>query len=287
MRSRGHLSEFDEHLLHLGGISRSHRRLGVEHSDPTEPLRILLRLGPLAEFRRVVDRRLGLVRLEEEDDELLTEIILLRIPGDGRPQHFFRQRPSLARGVSGEGTVSEDLCKLEVALVVGRPERQVFEKRIDRLTRVPLRHLLVHRRQERGGVAPHLKLVKDVNPPHRPHEEKDEENRHAEIDAAGGHEDHQTGGGPHRGARFAAEKARGAEQDISQTEVPGDIGVRSITTTGRGRHRRRPRRKRSKITIRLDKAEGMGFEPTIHFWTSDFESDRWPIRLPSESTSIM
>jgi hypothetical protein len=28
-------------------------------------------------------------------------------------------------------------------------------------------------------------------------------------------------------------------------------------------------------------AEGMGFEPTIHFWTPDFESGRWPIRLPS------
>jgi hypothetical protein len=25
----------------------------------------------------------------------------------------------------------------------------------------------------------------------------------------------------------------------------------------------------------------MGFEPTIHFWTPDFESGRWPIRLPS------
>ncbi len=29
----------------------------------------------------------------------------------------------------------------------------------------------------------------------------------------------------------------------------------------------------------------MGFEPTIHLWTSDFESDRWPIRLPSEQAS--
>jgi hypothetical protein len=29
-------------------------------------------------------------------------------------------------------------------------------------------------------------------------------------------------------------------------------------------------------------AEGMGFEPTTHCWASDFESDRWPIRLPSE-----
>ena len=28
-------------------------------------------------------------------------------------------------------------------------------------------------------------------------------------------------------------------------------------------------------------AEGMGFEPTTHCWASDFESDRWPIRLPS------
>ena len=287
LRPRDRLRELDEHLLDLGGISRLHSRLGVEHADPPEPLRILLRIGPLAEFRRVVDRRLGLVRLEEEDDEFLTEIILLRIPGDGRPQHLFRQRPSLARGVSGEGTVSEDLCKLEVALVVGRPERQVFEKRIDRLTRVPLRHLLVHRRQEGGGVAPHLELVEDVDPPHRPHEEKDEEKGHAEIDAAGGHEDHQTGGGPRRGARFAAGTARGAEQDISQAEDPGNGGVRPITTTGRGRHRRRPRRKRSKIEIRLDKAEGMGFEPTIHFWTSDFESDRWPIRLPSEPALTM
>ena len=30
------------------------------------------------------------------------------------------------------------------------------------------------------------------------------------------------------------------------------------------------------------KAEGMGFEPTTPFGASDFESDRWPIRLPSE-----
>ena len=29
----------------------------------------------------------------------------------------------------------------------------------------------------------------------------------------------------------------------------------------------------------------MGFEPTIHCWTSDFESDRWPIRLPSKNRS--
>ena len=29
------------------------------------------------------------------------------------------------------------------------------------------------------------------------------------------------------------------------------------------------------------KAEDMGFEPTTHCWASDFESDRWPIRLSS------
>ena len=28
----------------------------------------------------------------------------------------------------------------------------------------------------------------------------------------------------------------------------------------------------------------MGFEPTTPFGASDFESDRWPIRLPSEPT---
>lgn len=28
-------------------------------------------------------------------------------------------------------------------------------------------------------------------------------------------------------------------------------------------------------------AEDMGFEPTTHCWASDFESDRWPIRLSS------
>jgi hypothetical protein len=33
----------------------------------------------------------------------------------------------------------------------------------------------------------------------------------------------------------------------------------------------------------LTKAEGMGFEPTTHCWASDFESDRWPVRLPSEA----
>ncbi len=32
----------------------------------------------------------------------------------------------------------------------------------------------------------------------------------------------------------------------------------------------------------FDRAEGMGFEPTTHCWASDFESDRWPIRLPSK-----
>jgi len=32
------------------------------------------------------------------------------------------------------------------------------------------------------------------------------------------------------------------------------------------------------------KAEGMGFEPTTPCGASDFESDRWPIRLPSSST---
>jgi hypothetical protein len=30
------------------------------------------------------------------------------------------------------------------------------------------------------------------------------------------------------------------------------------------------------------KAEGMGFEPTTPFGAPDFESGRWPIRLPSE-----
>ena len=28
----------------------------------------------------------------------------------------------------------------------------------------------------------------------------------------------------------------------------------------------------------------MGFEPTIHLWTSDFESDRWP-RNPAENNT--
>ena len=28
-------------------------------------------------------------------------------------------------------------------------------------------------------------------------------------------------------------------------------------------------------------AEDMGFEPTTHCWASDFESDRWPVRLSS------
>jgi hypothetical protein len=30
----------------------------------------------------------------------------------------------------------------------------------------------------------------------------------------------------------------------------------------------------------------MGFEPTTHCWASDFESDRWPVRLSSGSLSI-
>ena len=36
-------------------------------------------------------------------------------------------------------------------------------------------------------------------------------------------------------------------------------------------------------TTMLDlEAEGKGFEPSTHYWASDFESDRWPIRIPSE-----
>ena len=31
----------------------------------------------------------------------------------------------------------------------------------------------------------------------------------------------------------------------------------------------------------LTAAEDMGFEPTTHCWASDFESDRWPVRLSS------
>ena len=33
-------------------------------------------------------------------------------------------------------------------------------------------------------------------------------------------------------------------------------------------------------------AEGKGFEPSTHCWASDFESDRWPIRIPSERDSL-
>jgi integrase len=39
--------------------------------------------------------------------------------------------------------------------------------------------------------------------------------------------------------------------------------------------------------LQLTKAEGMGFEPTTPFGASDFESDRWPIRLPSESSHFL
>ena len=46
-------------------------------------------------------------------------------------------------------------------------------------------------------------------------------------------------------------------------------------------------RPKTPVEPRKTGAEGMGFEPTIHLWTSDFESDRWPIRLPSESTPPM
>ena len=38
--------------------------------------------------------------------------------------------------------------------------------------------------------------------------------------------------------------------------------------------------------ITITKAEGKGFEPSTHCWASDFESDRWPIRIPSEMNSL-
>lgn len=45
------------------------------------------------------------------------------------------------------------------------------------------------------------------------------------------------------------------------------------------------RKSKQKARLRLSQAgleaEGMGFEPTTGFPASDFESDRWPIRLPS------
>jgi hypothetical protein len=34
-------------------------------------------------------------------------------------------------------------------------------------------------------------------------------------------------------------------------------------------------------------AEGKGFEPSTPFGASDFESDRWPIRIPSESFGMI
>ena len=36
----------------------------------------------------------------------------------------------------------------------------------------------------------------------------------------------------------------------------------------------------------VTQAEGNGFEPSTHCWASDFESDRWPIRIPSEMDSL-
>ena len=36
-----------------------------------------------------------------------------------------------------------------------------------------------------------------------------------------------------------------------------------------------------------NKAEGKGFEPSTPFGASDFESDRWPIRIPSSRTRIL
>jgi hypothetical protein len=37
------------------------------------------------------------------------------------------------------------------------------------------------------------------------------------------------------------------------------------------------------VFLGKNEAEGWGFEPQTHCWASDFESDRWPIRLPSVS----
>ena len=42
----------------------------------------------------------------------------------------------------------------------------------------------------------------------------------------------------------------------------------------------------SSLKLRMEQtilAEGKGFEPSTHCWASDFESDRWPIRIPSEA----
>ena len=42
------------------------------------------------------------------------------------------------------------------------------------------------------------------------------------------------------------------------------------------------------LTSRVSlEAEGMGFEPTTPFGAPDFESGRWPIRLPSEASTLI
>ena len=72
----------------------------------------------------------------------------------------------------------------------------------------------------------------------------------------------------------------------SRTEGPEPGSVASTDEPGGATADRGPGEAiaidRSTPTQQTIQAEGMGFEPTIHLWTSDFESDRWPIRLPSE-----
>jgi hypothetical protein len=63
----------------------------------------------------------------------------------------------------------------------------------------------------------------------------------------------------------------------------GYILATQVAESRAERRKREPRNSRRGYSLR--RAEGMGFEPTTPCGASDFESDRWPIRLPSSVAS--
>ena len=87
----------------------------------------------------------------------------------------------------------------------------------------------------------------------------------------------------------ARQKLRATGTDDRQLRADKDLRARMSKTTLRVAQRGKMGKEPSRIENepeaqgeqQLNEAEGMGFEPTTHFWAPDFESGRWPIRLPS------
>ena len=156
-------------------------------------------------------RRLDLVGFQEQDHQLLSERILLRIPRDGVPQDVLRERPCFGGSGAGEGAVGEDGSELEITFLVGGPECHVFAERVDRLAGVPGRDALIDGGQKGSRIAPHLKLVEDPDRAPRAHKEQHDEDRQAGVEAASGHVGfHETWERHTGGIRVAAVRKRQA-----------------------------------------------------------------------------